>query len=796
MRGLRDFKVPDFKFPKFNIEGIKEEIKIDNSFFQKKNEKYEVTEYKTIKEIFDKSTKEYAKKEFVLEKFDHKKPYTEITYEKFREDVIGLGTALNKILKLKDKRVVIIGETTYEWYVSYMAMLCGTGIAVPIDKELPANEIENLVKRSKASAVIYSKKKEDIIEKVKDNLKDVKYFIEMYSDDSIEDNEVGMNYLIEEGKRLIKAGDNSYMDIKIDPEEFKVLIFTSGTTSQSKGVMLCNRNLAENINAVSAYVKIYETDRLFSVLPLHHTYESTIGFLLPMACGASVAICEGLKHIVPNLKESKPTALIAVPILIESLYKKINANIIKSKKEKIVDTMIHLTNALKDVKIDIKRKVFKEILDNLGGRIRIVVSAAAPIDPKVGAWVEDIGIKFLQGYGLTETAPIAALTPEFEPNIGAVGKPVICAEIKIDNPNENGEGEILIKSKTLMIGYYENEEATNESIFEENGERWFRSGDVGYLDENGNLFITGRSKNVIVTQNGKNIYPEEIEELAKDIKEIKECMVYGKEEEGSKELTISIKAIPDYDYIKEQHGDKLSDEEIHKIIWEEIKKINKKLTSYKAIKNLEIKKDEFEKTTTMKIKRFAELKKDKEKANSAKSKILVASDIHGSAYYAEKLEKIIKKEDPDKIVLLGDLYYHGPRNPLTKEYDPQKVCKILNGYSNKILATKGNCDAEVDEMISEFKMEDKIILEENGKKLYFTHGHKNNIDMFPEEDFDVLIYGHFHTGFIKEKEGKTFVNVGSISLPKNETKNSYLIIENNKIILKDIDMKEIESKEI
>ena len=435
----------------------------------------------------------------------------------------------------------------------------------------------------------------------------------MNSDEKLVGRQVGFNTILNEGKEMIASGDDSFMKIEIDPEEFKVLIFTSGTTSNAKGVMICNRNLAENVNAVSPYVKLYPNDMLFSVLPLHHTYESSIGFLLPFANGCSVAVCQGLKYIVPNLKETQPTAMLAVPLLIESLYKKINATIEKSGKAGLVNSMIHVTNALKSVGVDIKKKVFSEIYENLGGKLRIIVSAAAPIDAKIGKWIQDIGISFLQGYGLTETAPIAALTPEFEPKIGSAGKAVVCAELKIDNPNENGEGEVLIKSETLMIGYYEDKEATDEVIkVDEEGNRWFHSGDVGYLDDDGFLFITGRSKNVIVTQNGKNIYPEEIELMLGNIPEIKECMVYGKEVEGQKELVISVKVIPNFEEIEEKHGKDLSDEQIHDIIWEKIKEVNHKLTSYKAIKNLEIKKDEFIKTTTLKIKRYAEIKKDKQ----------------------------------------------------------------------------------------------------------------------------------------------------------------------------------------
>ena len=621
MRILKDFNIPDFKFPKFkmkNIENI-DEVKVDYEAIEKKhneakgNKKYHPeTHYKTVKEIFERSREKFADDVFILEKFNPKEKFTEITFKEFTDDVIALGTALTNKYNLKDERIIIIGENTYNWYVSYMAMLCGVGIAVPVDKELPANEIENVIERSKATAVIYSTKKKEVVKKIEDNLPRVKYFIQMNSDEKLVGRTVGFNTILEQGKKMIKSGDDSFMKIEIDPEEFKVLIFTSGTTSNAKGVMICNRNLAENINAVSPYVKIDENDRLFSVLPLHHTYESSIGFLLPFATGTSIAVCQGLKYIVPNLKETNPTALIAVPLLIENLYKKINKSIEKSGKAAMVNSMIHVTNALKSVGVDIKKKVFAEIYENLGGKLRIIVSAAAPIDVKIGKWIQDIGISFIQGYGLTETAPIAALTPEFEPKVGSAGKAVVCAELKIDNPNEKGEGEVLIKSETLMLGYYEDEEATNEAItVDENGDRWFHSGDVGYLDNDGFLYITGRSKNVIVTQNGKNIYPEEIELMLGDIPEIKECMVYGKEVEGEKELVISAKVIPNIEEITANHGKNLTDEQIHDIIWDKIKEVNHKLTSYKAIKNLEIKKDEFVKTTTMKIKRYAEIEKDK-----------------------------------------------------------------------------------------------------------------------------------------------------------------------------------------
>ena len=428
MRGLRDFKVPDFKFPKFKMKDISEieEMNINYDEIEKNKDKkkdkkeFVATNYNSIKEIFEHSIKTYANKEFILEKFDPKGKYEEISYEQFGKDVIGFGTALNRVLKLENRpRIMILSETTYDWYVSYVTLLCGDAIAIPTDKELPDNELENVVKRSKADAIIYSEKKADSVKKIMEKFPQVKYFIKMYSEDGLQNKTVGMQYLINEGTKFVNSGDDYFAKVETDPDEFKVLLFTSGTTSNAKGVMLTSRNLAENINAATAYAKVYPEDRFFSVLPLHHTYESTIGFLLPMAWGSSIAVCQGLKHIVPNMLESKPSVLISVPLLIENLYKKINASIKKAGKDGLVGSMLHITNALKVVGVDVKRKVFSDIYENLGGNLRFIVSAAAPIDAKIGKWVEDIGITFLQGYGLTETAPIAALTPEYQPKVGS-----------------------------------------------------------------------------------------------------------------------------------------------------------------------------------------------------------------------------------------------------------------------------------------------------------------------------------------------------------------------------------------
>ena len=321
---LEKFKIKFNKMKMKDIEKALDDIdfeKIKPKKFQKRTTPYEdKTNFKTIKEVFLKSLEMYPENDCILEKPNHKESYKTITYKEFGEDVFALGTALIEKLNLKDKRVVIIGETQYDWYISYMTMLCGVGIAVPVDKELPLNELENVVRRSKASAIIYSQKKAGDVNKLKETVPELEYYIEMKSEKELDGNSVGIKYLINEGKEIRKNGNNDFEKIEIDPEEFKILFFTSGTSAESKGVMLCNRNLAENINAVFAYVKFYPEDRLFSILPLHHCYESTIGFLVPISSGASIAICEGLKYIVPNMQEAKPTAMLAVPLLVESLY--------------------------------------------------------------------------------------------------------------------------------------------------------------------------------------------------------------------------------------------------------------------------------------------------------------------------------------------------------------------------------------------------------------------------------------------------------------------------------------------
>lgn len=619
---LNEIKLPHLKLKKLEMNDIihLDELGLD---FTKKNSharpvpkggRYEESHYETVKEIFRYGTETFRDRVFILDKDKPRdKEFREYTYGDFREDVEALGTALTAKYMEKGAPLAIIGENQYDWYVSYMTALTGAGIAVPLDKELPDNEIEITLNRSKAEAVIFSNKLKDRILKLREKgrLPYVRTYVVMKSGDLLDDNVVGFDEVVREGKELIAGGDRSFIDTETDPDEFRALFFTSGTTSDAKGVMATSRQLANNINAVSAYVRINEQDRFFSVLPLHHTYESSIGYLLAVAYGSSIAVNQGLRYITQDLKDTRPSILIAVPLLIEHLYESIQKNIRKSKKEKIVESMMHTAKVLKGMGVDIRRRVFKEIYDGLGGNLEYIVSAAAPLDPKIGQWLTDLGIIFLQGYGLTETCPISAVTPEYDTRVGSAGKTIINGEIRVSNPDENGDGELVISTNTLMMGYFEDEAATNDAIeVDENGRRWFYSGDIGHVDEDGFVYITGRIKNVIVTQNGKNIYPEELEQLILENHDFSDCMVYGKEVPGEKELIVTARVIPNYDRLKEVYGE-ISTEEIYKLLLHDIRDVNKKTTNYKAIKNLEIKDGDYIRTSTKKIKRYREIKEGK-----------------------------------------------------------------------------------------------------------------------------------------------------------------------------------------
>lgn len=567
---------------------------------------YEVREIKNLRESFDGSKELYGERPAFWVKRPPSVKYQSISFNEFWDDYNAFGTALID-LGLKDKKIVVIGENRYEWCVSYLGVVNGTGTVVPMDKELPLNEIENLVAIAEVDAIVYSGRKTEEIKALSKKLKNI---VCIGMDLEKEDNgHLSYSELVAKGKKLIEEGDRRFFDADIDNEAPLMLLFTSATTSASKAVQLSHRNIVSNIMAMTSLVKIVPEDIFLSVLPYHHTYECTCGFCCVQYTGASVAYCEGLRHIQKNMEEAKITCMLGVPLLFETMYKKIWKEAAKSGMDKKLKLLIKVSNGLKNIGVDIRRKLFKKILNAFGGEIRMFVSGAAAVDPEVCEGFGEFGILMFQGYGLTECSPILALNSDVNYKAGAAGLPLPGIDIKIDKPNDEGIGEIKAKGPNIMIGYYKNTEA-NEKVFDKEG--YFLTGDMGYIDDDGFLFITGRKKNVIVTKNGKNIYPEEIESLLSNIKLIKECFIFGKEEKDSDELVVSLMAIPDMEaVIMETGNENITTEEVRKMIEKNVKEINKKLVNYKNVKKVYIKEGEFEKTTTHKIKRYKEIDKSK-----------------------------------------------------------------------------------------------------------------------------------------------------------------------------------------
>ena len=517
------------------------------------------------------------------------------TYSEFASDVKSLASYLLN-LDMKNKRVAIISTNRYEWSVAYFATVTSDLTVVPLDKSLPEAEFHSLIERSEADVIIYESKYQGFMDNEKANEKSsvIKY-INMDTE---------MAECIEEGKVLYNKKNAPYKKVKIDNKAMRFMLFTSGTTSMSKCVMLCHKNICTNIEQCSKKLDIGPGDVIMSFLPIHHTFECTAGFLFPISSGCEVAYCEGLRHIVPNLKEFKPTLMVGVPTLFESMYKKVWKNIEDGGRAKKVRFAIKLSKILLKVKIDIRKKLFKQIHDTVGGNLRFFVSGAAGISPEVIRGFDDFGITIYQGYGLTETSPVVSVEDPNNRRFGSVGKAMDKLEVKLDDANEEGIGEIIVKGDTVMLGYYENEEATKEVL----SKGWFRTGDLGRIDDDGFIYITGRKKDVIVLKNGKNVFPEELEALINNqIEFVKESMVYGAVLEEN-EVELRAKIVYDKDALKEKHGE-ISDEELEKLFWDKIKEINKQMPTYKYIKDIILTDEELIKTTTQKIKRFEEMKK-------------------------------------------------------------------------------------------------------------------------------------------------------------------------------------------
>lgn len=557
-----------------------------------------------LKDMLNKSVEKFGEKPAYIFKTATPGEFTTISYNELKEKVDALGSMLIE-MGLKDKKIAVISENRYEWNVAYLATVCGVGVIVPLDKALPANEIESLIVRSGVEAIFYSNHYDDIMKDIKSrNTTDLRYYISMDLEEK-QDGVLSQKELIEKGKKLLEDGNRKFLDAEIDAEKMGIMLFTSGTTSKSKAVMLSHKNICTNLMDIAAVIKLTEEDTMLSFLPLHHTFECTVGFLYPISKGCKIAFCSGIRHIADDIRDYKVSAMISVPALYEAMYRKVMKSIEKKGKLEMVEKGMKISNVLMKFGVDMRRKIFSEIHDSFGGKLRLFVNGAAALDPEVEKGFNDLGIRTLQGYGLTETSPVVAAENDFKIRIGSIGKVLPSLKVKIINKDKDGVGEIIVKGPSVMLGYYNNEEANKESL----KDGWFYTGDLGYFDKDNFLYISGRCKSVIVLKNGKNIFPEEMETLVNRIDGVKESMIYGKPEEGNEDdVKICVKIVYDKEIMKETHG--LEDEEkIKEYMWQKVKEINKTMPTYKYIKEVIVTDEELIKTTTQKIKRHEELKK-------------------------------------------------------------------------------------------------------------------------------------------------------------------------------------------
>ena len=563
-----------------------------------------------IRHMLNTSVELYGDNVAFMQKFDKEKGYENITYKEALADVNGLGTALIAH-GLKDKRIAVIGDNCYQWATSYLAAVCGTGIVVPLDKELSAAELKQLVIEAEVSAVIFGKKFEDMFLEMKEsgdtNLQLLVNFER--TEDAVGQGLYAWKSLVEEGKALVAGGDRSFIDAEIDAEAMSILLFTSGTTGIAKGVMLSHRNICVDLMVAPTLLMVHDWDIFFSVLPVHHTYECTCGFLMPLYKGAAIAYCEGLKHIVKNLSEVSPTMILAVPLIFESLYKNIMKNVRKQGKEGLVKKVMAVNKVTSKLGLDINKKLLKDILKVFGGRMRVLISGGAAIDPAILQFFNDLGFIAVQGYGLTECAPMAALNPDTHKTMrnASVGHLMPGMEVKIEDKDEDGVGEICLKGGNVMMGYYNMPEETAKVI----KDGWFHTGDLGYVDDEDFIYITGRKKNVIITRNGKNVFPEELEYFLGKVPYVSESMVWALSDEDGQDDVITATIKPEMEEVIAAIGEEAAKDTaaIEKLLWEEVDKINESLPLFKKIKKVVIRQEDFEKTTGKKIKRFVQSNK-------------------------------------------------------------------------------------------------------------------------------------------------------------------------------------------
>ncbi len=562
---------------------------------------YEVRQLRDLRDLITQSVELYGERP-AFEVKDFKNKHYNITYNEYFEQINALGTALID-MGLKNEKIALAGDNCYEWCLTYMATVMGVGVIVPIDKELLFNDINDILNISDVKLFICDKKINKKLIERKDELKKDLQIVLMRSEK--EEGVTVIEELIERGRKLLADGDKRFLEAEIDPDAMCSLLFTSGTTGMSKGVMLCQRNFVFEVMSAMSVIKINPEDCGISLLPLHHTFESSIILFFAPYCGAKVTFCDGFKYVLKNMKEFNPSVFVAVPLLLETVHRRL-MKAIKAKPhgETLFKLGKFIVKAGKKVGLDLKNLFFKEIIDTFGGNMRLIICGAAPINPQILKDFDAIGIQIIFGYGLTECAPLAIINHDRLHLAESVGEPIPGSEAKIINADETtGVGEICVKGDMVMLGYYNNPEETAKVIDEEG---FFHTGDLGYVDNKGHYYISGRSKNVIVTSNGKNIYPEELEyHLAEDIL-VGECLVIADKNKKGEDI-VGARIYPNFEELKEQTGkspDDFSDRELYDIYEKTVNNVNEKLPSYKKILNFKIRRTEFSKTTTQKIKRF------------------------------------------------------------------------------------------------------------------------------------------------------------------------------------------------
>ena len=563
-----------------------------------KDSLYEIRRVTDLKDMIDSCAKLYGEKEAFLVKDRPGGVYENISFKQLKKDIDTLGTALIDA-GLKGKKIALIGENRYEWVISYFAVTNGVGVIVPIDKELQAEEMAELLNRANASAIIFSGKYEKIVEDAVENVPTMECVLGMDAQDDEDDKRSLFKFMVR-GWELLREGNRNYVNAEIDPDKMTSLLFTSGTTGMPKGVMLSHKNLVSNVMYMSEYVGFTLGDRGLSVLPMHHTYEFTCHIMTALYQGLSIAICEGLKYIVKNMAESQATVLVGVPLIFEKMHKKVWKQAESSGKARKMRAAVNISKVIGGENIRGTKRLFKAVHNAMGGKMNLFISGGAAIDPEVIKDFNAMGMNMIQGYGMTENAPIIAVNKDRYHKAEAAGFPLRGTDVKIIDVDEDGIGEIICKGPSVMLGYYEDPEATAEVL----KDGWLHTGDFGYMDNEGFLYVTGRKKNLIVTKNGKNISPEEIEYYILKSPYIEEVVVWGKDDEKSGDTVVCADIFPSIEEISEKLGD-VTDELLKEIISEEIEKVNEKMPNFKRVKRFEVRSEEFEKTTSQKIKRHS-----------------------------------------------------------------------------------------------------------------------------------------------------------------------------------------------